>query len=348
MIEKLENLRKEIDKINVNLLDLLNKRTELVQEISTLKDGLNSEYFDPVREKQMLDNIIGQNRGPLQNESVRTIFYNIFRTSLNIMGSVKEKRLLVGAGSDIAFERINEMFDLPINSKVIIAGPCAVEEFEQLDQIAQLIKSKGLKFLRGGAYKPRTSPYDFQGKRENGVRMLYEVGRKYDLKTVTEVVDTRDVELVSKHVDILQIGARNMTNFELLKEVGKINKPVILKRGMNAKIDEFIFAAEYIALQGNRKIILCERGIRTFETKTRNTLDISSIPILKKETNLPVIVDLSHSLGRKDIINDVAKAVVAVGAEGIMVEVHPYPHLALSDAEQQLNPEEFLSLLKLI
>jgi len=171
------------------------------------------------------------------------------------------------------------------------------------------------------------------------------VGKKYEMITISEVVDTRDVEIAAKYVDIIQIGARNMQNYELLKEAGKTHKPVLIKRGMSATINELIHVAEYVALQGNRKIILCERGIRTFENKTRNTLDISSIPIIKKETKLPIIVDLSHSLGRKDIMIPMAKSALAAGADGLLIEVHPLPELALSDSNQQVSPNEFINLL---
>lgn len=255
------------------------------------------------------------------------------------------RKLLISAGKNEGFQKIREMFDLPEDGPVIIAGPCAVENREYLEIIAEQLRRSGVRFLRGGAYKPRTSPYEFQGLGEEGLKILGEVGKRYGLITVAEVVDTRHVQMVAEYMDILQIGSRNMHNFELLKEAGRLDKPVLLKRGISATIQEFMYAAEYIGLQGNRKIIMCERGIRTYETKTRNTLDIAAVPIIKKETTLPVIVDLSHSLGRKDIVGYIARAAVAAGADGIMVEVHPRPELALSDSKQQLNPDEFEELL---
>lgn len=348
MKRELEELRLEINGINHELLRLLNLRTALVKEISDLKDEKGMEYFDPVREAEMFEDLFRQNQGPLPNELVKEVFTTIFASALKYMGIKKEKRLLVSSGHDKGFMKIHEIFNLQPETPIIMAGPCAVEKFEYLESIAALLKEKGVRFLRGGAYKPRTSPYDFQGLGEEGLKILHEVGKKYGLITVTEVMDTRDVQTVAKYVDLLQVGARNMQNFELLKEIGETDHPVLLKRGLSATVQEFILAAEYIGLRGNRKIILCERGIRTFETKTRNTLDISSIPIIKKETSLPIIVDLSHSLGRKDIINPLAGAALAAGADGLMVEVHPYPELALSDAKQQLNPEEFEELLKFI
>ena len=239
------------------------------------------------------------------------------------------------------FKSVKEIFKLSDNKPIVIAGPCSIENYNRLDKIAKLLKEVGVKCIRGGAYKPRTSPYDFQGLGEDGLKILNEVAEKYGLLAITEVVDTRHVELVSKYVSILQIGSRNMDNYELLKEVGNAKNTVMLKRGFSATINEFMLAAEYIAKNGKNNIILCERGIRTFETKTRNTLDISCIPIIKLETNLPIIVDLRHSLGRKDIVYPIAKAVIAVGGDGIMIEVHPDPNSALSDNEQQMNVSEF-------
>ena len=228
----------------------------------------------------------------------------------------------------------------------IIAGPCSVESEKMLEDTAKKLRSFGVEILRGGAFKPRTSPYDFQGMKEDGLKILKHVGEKFGMRTVSEVVDTRHVEMMAKYVDILQIGSRNMQNFELLKEVGRADHPVLLKRGMCATVNEFKMAAEYIKNEGNEKIIMCERGIRTFETATRNTLDISCIAILKKETNYPVIADLSHSLGRKDIVSSVAKAVIALGADGIMLEVHPEPCKARSDGYQQLDFDEFSKFME--
>jgi 3-deoxy-7-phosphoheptulonate synthase/chorismate mutase len=348
MPRDLESLRREVDKTNQEILRLINLRTALVKEISDLKDETGEEYFDPVREEAMFEDLFQHNQGPLPNELLKEVFTTIFASALKFMGIKRERKLLISSAHDQGFLKIPQIFNLPEEQPVIIAGPCAVEKMEYLESIAAFLSSKGIKFLRGGAYKPRTSPYDFQGLGEAGLKILQEVGRKYGMFTVTEVVDTRDVELVAQYVDVLQVGARNMQNFELLKEVGGTNHPILLKRGMMSTMQEFILAAEYVGLRGNRKIMLCERGIRTFETKTRNTLDISSIPIIKKETSLPILVDLSHSLGRKDIIKPIAKAALAAGADGIIMEVHPHPEFALSDAKQQLNPAEFEELLKCI
>ncbi|ACL75970.1 bifunctional 3-deoxy-7-phosphoheptulonate synthase/chorismate mutase [Ruminiclostridium cellulolyticum] len=348
MSKSLKAIRQEIDNINDSILEMLNKRTELIKEITDLKDQNGSEYFDPERETEMMKKVLSKNSGPLYNELIREVFSAIFSTSLKFMGISRQKKLLVSSSSNACFKSINEMFGLGNNEPVIIAGPCAVETPEYLETIAKHLRDKNIRFIRAGAYKPRSSPYDFQGLKENGLKILQDVSKRYGLFSITEVVDTRDVNLVTQYVDILQIGARNMQNFELLKEVGKTNHPVLLKRGISATIQELMLAAEYIALKGNNKIILCERGIRTYETKTRNTLDISSIPIIKKETHLPIVADISHSLGRKDIVNNIAKAVLAAGADGIMVEVHPIPELALSDSKQQLNLSEFDDMLDFI
>ncbi|HOB16588.1 MAG TPA: 3-deoxy-7-phosphoheptulonate synthase [Defluviitoga sp.] len=229
---------------------------------------------------------------------------------------------------------------------LVIAGPCAVESREQVFQTAKALKQEGVNFLRGGAYKPRTSPYSFQGLKEEGLKILKEIGEEFDLKIVTEVMDTKDVELVAKYADVLQIGARNMQNFSLLKEAGKINKPVLLKRGLSATYKEFLMAAEYIMSEGNYQVILCERGIRTFTDETRNTLDISAIPVIKRYSHLPIIVDPSHACGNWRYIIPLSKAAVAAGADGLIVEVHPNPQNALSDGEQSLNLQHFSDLMK--
>ena len=228
----------------------------------------------------------------------------------------------------------------------VIAGPCSVETKELLLDCAQKVKESGANFLRGGAFKPRTSPYSFQGLGEEGLKYLKEAKAHTGLPIVSELMDPRDTELLCEYVDIIQIGARNMQNFRLLTEVGKTGKPVLLKRGLAATIKEWLMSAEYIASQGNTNIILCERGIRTFETSTRNTLDLSAIPVLKQETHLPVIVDPSHATGKWDLVAPLARAAVAVGADGIMVEVHSDPENALCDGAQSLKPEKFHTLME--
>ncbi len=229
---------------------------------------------------------------------------------------------------------------------VIIAGPCAVENKEQLLETAKKVSSGGANILRGGAFKPRTSPYSFQGLGEEGLKYLSEARKLTGLPVVTEVMDTRQMELVCKYTDIIQIGSRSMHNFPLLKEAGKCMKPILFKRGLMATLDEYLLAAEYILSEGNDQVILCERGIRTFETSTRNTLDLSAIPILKRRTHLPVIVDPSHGTGHSWLVPAMAKAAIAAGADGVMVEVHYKPLEALSDGPQSLYPDEFVQLVK--
>jgi 3-deoxy-7-phosphoheptulonate synthase len=228
----------------------------------------------------------------------------------------------------------------------VIAGPCAVENRTILMSIAEKVKEAGASFIRGGAFKPRTSPYSFQGLGEEGLKYLADVWKKWGLPVVTELMDPRDMEIIAKYADIIQIGARNMQNFRLLLEAGTSKKPILLKRGLSATIKEWLMAAEYIMSKGNHNVILCERGIRTFETATRNTLDLSAVPVLKKLTHLPVVVDPSHGVGRWDLVAPMAKAAVAAGADGLIIEVHTNPEEALSDGEQSLRPGDFKKLMK--
>ena len=228
----------------------------------------------------------------------------------------------------------------------VMAGPCSVETREQVLEAAIPVKEAGATFLRGGAFKPRTSPYSFQGLGEEGLEYLAHARKITGLPVITEVLDPRDLEAVYRYTDILQIGARNMQNFKLLTEVGKLDKPVMLKRGMSATIQEFLLSAEYIAAEGNRKIILCERGIRTYETETRNTLDLSAVPVLKRLSHLPVFVDPSHGTGKWDLVAPMALAGVAAGADGLLIEVHPHPEVALSDGPQSLKPAKFAALMR--
>jgi 3-deoxy-7-phosphoheptulonate synthase len=228
---------------------------------------------------------------------------------------------------------------------VVMAGPCAVEDIKTLEDTAILVKKAGATVLRGGAFKPRTSPYSFQGLGEEGLKYLNKVGNDLGLVTVSEVMDPRDVCLVAKYIDILQIGARNMQNFNLLKEVGQTKKPVLLKRGLSCTIKELLMSAEYIAAGGNLNIILCERGIRTFEDFTRNTLDISAVPVVKQLSHLPIIVDPSHAAGKWGLVPALSKAAVACGADGLIIEVHSHPEDAKSDGAQSLKPDNFAQLM---
>jgi 3-deoxy-7-phosphoheptulonate synthase len=229
---------------------------------------------------------------------------------------------------------------------LVIAGPCAVESQEQIMTVASAIKESGAHMLRGGAFKPRTSPYAFQGLKDDGLVLLAQAKEKYNLPVITEVMDIASIEIILEYADCLQVGARNIQNFQLLKHVGKTSKPVLLKRGMSTTIEEFLMSAEYVLSGGNSNVILCERGIRTFETATRNTLDISAVPVLKEKTHLPVIVDPSHGTGHARYVESMAFAAIAAGADGLMIEVHPKPEEALSDGPQSLRPNEFKAVME--
>jgi 3-deoxy-7-phosphoheptulonate synthase len=232
------------------------------------------------------------------------------------------------------------------NAIVIMAGPCSVENEEQLIISAELVKKAGIKILRGGAFKPRTSPYTFQGLEERGLKILSKAKKETGLKIVTEVMDDTDVDLVAEHTDILQVGSRNMQNVKLLRSVSKIKKPVLLKRGFSATLTEFLLSAEYILDGGNSDVILCERGIRTFVEYTRNTLDLNIIPAIKRTSHLPIIVDPSHGTGRYDFVLPMARASIAAGADGLLVEMHPKPEDAISDGAQSLKPERLFQMMK--
>ncbi|HEU0302089.1 MAG TPA: 3-deoxy-7-phosphoheptulonate synthase [Longimicrobium sp.] len=248
--------------------------------------------------------------------------------------------------ADRSVIRIGGAAEIGGRGLAVIAGPCSVEGRDMLRQTARSVSAAGAGLLRGGAFKPRSSPYAFQGLGEAGLRMLAEVRAETGLPIVTEVMDTRQVELVAEYADVLQIGARNMQNFALLSEVGRVQRPVLLKRGLSATIQELLMAAEYVMAQGNRDVILCERGIRTYETATRNTLDVAAIPVLKAETHLPVVVDPSHAGGRAELVGPLSFAAIAAGADGLVVEVHPSPETALSDGDQSLTLDGFDRLMR--
>ncbi|MBN2696698.1 MAG: 3-deoxy-7-phosphoheptulonate synthase [Bacilli bacterium] len=245
-------------------------------------------------------------------------------------------------------DTIVDVSGIPIGGKniVLMAGPCAIESEIQMEIITPLVKASGAKILRAGAYKPRTSPYSFQGFGTDGLDLLEKIGKEYGMPVVSEVMGVEDLPYFLDKVDILQVGARNMQNFSLLKELGKLDKPILLKRGLANTIEEWLMSAEYILAGGNEKVILCERGIRTFETSTRNTLDISSVPVLKKLTHLPIIIDPSHASGRWEYIESLSRAAIAAGADGLIIEVHHEPEKALSDGQQSLKPERFDQLVK--
>lgn len=339
---ELDELRVQVDALNTKILDLINERTAVVQEIGKVKEKQGVNRYDPIREREMLNALVESNNGPIPNKILEQIFKGIFMSALEIQEDEQRNALLVSRTRkpedtivDVNGEKIGD------GTPTFVFGPCAVESYEQVLAVAQSIKAKGLTMMRGGAYKPRTSPYDFQGLGLEGLKILKRVAEETGLSIVTEIITPSHLEEALDYIDVIQIGARNMQNFELLKEAGMVNKPVLLKRGLAATIDEFINAAEYIISKGNSQIMLCERGIRTYERATRNTLDISAVPILKQETHLPVFVDVTHSTGRKDLLLPTAKAAIAVGADGVMAEVHPDPAVALSDSAQQMDIQQF-------
>lgn len=243
-------------------------------------------------------------------------------------------------------DTIIKIKDVEIGGKelAIIAGPCSIESEEQIEKTAEALHKCGVKLLRGGAYKPRTSPYSFQGLGEEGLKIIRRIANKYGMLVISEVMQISQIPIMTKYVDILQVGARNMQNFNLLRELGCIDTPIILKRGLSATIEEWLMSAEYIMSGGNRNVILCERGIRTFETATRNTLDISAVPVIKKVSHLPILVDPSHGTGLRDKVAPMSRASIAAGADGVMIEVHYSPETALCDGAQSLYPEQFEKL----
>ena len=340
--DDLSELRQDVEQINFQLLDLLSQRASLVTRIQEVKTREGVPTFVPEREREMIDRLEARNSGPFPGATIRHLFKEIFKASVKLMEAHRHGEMRVS--------RARHPGDLVIRLKgaelggeapALVAGPCAVEDEAQMEEVASGLARLGVRFMRGGAFKPRSSPYSFQGLGEQGLRLLQAAAQRHDLVTITEVMDPRAVELVAAHADILQIGARNMYNYDLLREVGRAGKPVLLKRALSATIDELLWSAEYILLEGNERVILCERGVRTFGKQTRNTLDISAVPLLRQQSFLPVMVDVSHAAGRRDILAPLGRAALAAGASGLMVEVHPEPALARSDSQQQLDLDAF-------
>ena len=345
--DRLHELRSQVDTINMQLLDLLSKRAQTVSQIGKVLEELGSEHYDPTREAQMLTALEMANKGPFSNETIKALFREIFRASLALEEQQARAKMRVQRkGKD---ERT--VIQLPNGAVIgdgefqLVAGSCAVESHDQMDEVGAALAARGVKIMRGMAYKPRTSPYEFQGLGEQGLQIARQVANKYGMAVTSEIMDQSQIPLFMDYVDIFWVGARNMQNSFLLRALGKINRPVILKRGLAATLEEFLYAAEYIVSSGNPNVILIERGIRTFEKWTRNTLDIGGVAVLKLESHLPVVVDISHSAGRRDIAKPLAKVARAVGADGLMVEVHPNPPVAMSDAKQQLSIPEFNALM---
>ncbi len=320
--------------------------------------------MSPLATKENLENVVKK----LESMNLRThLSTGDERTIVGVIGDKKiianlEMEMMAGVEKTV---RITEKYKLvsrdfhpqdtvidvdgvKIGGKeiVVMAGPCAVENLEQLREAAAAVKKSGAKILRGGAYKPRTSPYDFQGLGEEGLKLLRQVADEFDMKVVTEVVDREDIALMENYADILQVGARNMQNFQMLKALGKAKKPVMLKRGLSATISEWLNAAEYIMNGGNENVMFCERGIRTYETFTRNTFDLSAVAAIKELSHLPIVADPSHGTGRRPMVAPMARAAIAAGADALMIEVHPHPEIALSDGNQSLTPADFQALME--
>ncbi len=310
------------------------------EEIKKVTDFIEAKGFDAHISRGEINTVIGAVGGKI-----------IDKRDLELMESVQEVIKITSSYKLVsrAFQKENTVIkikdaEIGNNTLSIIAGPCAVESIEQLECIAENLNKCGIKFLRGGAFKPRTSPYSFQGLGEEGLKYLRQVSDKYNMIVVSEIMEISQIPMFLEYVDIFQVGARNMQNFNLLRELGYINKPVLIKRGLSATIDELLMSAEYVMSGGNRDVVLCERGIRTFETATRNTLDISAIPVIKKLSHLPVIVDPSHGTGLRDKVAPMSRASIAAGADGITLEVHNCPDKALCDGAQSLYPEQFEKL----
>jgi 3-deoxy-7-phosphoheptulonate synthase/chorismate mutase len=339
----LESLREKLDDINYQILELISKRAQIVEQIGVEKQKQAIPRFDPVRESIMLENLVSRNKGPFEDATVRHLFKQIFKASLELLEEEHKSHLLVTRKRKVE-DTVIEIKGSKIGGvhTVIMAGPCTVESYGQLREVAETLQSLGVNILRAGAFKSRTSPYDFQGLGKEGLEILNKVGQEFGMITISEIMDSSELEMAKPYIDIVEIGAKNMQNFSLLKAAGHANIPILLRRGRSATLEELLLSAEYILARGNSQVILMERGIRTYEKWTRNTLDISAIPILKKESHLPVLVDLSNSIGRPDIVLPCAKAALAAGADGILIEVHPDPALSLTDGQQQLNLRQFV------
>lgn len=350
MSERVDEIRTQLDELNLEILELLNQRARLVQKIGEMKRKQGVKKFDPERETDMLNKIIPHNKGPFDDQTIQHLFKQIFKASLSLIEDNHNKGLLVSRKRK-AEDTIIDLGTVKVGDGIpkIVAGPCSVESEEQVFQVAEVLAKQGVKMIRGGAFKPRTSPYDFQGLGVEGLQILRRAADHFGLKVISEIMNPADVEMATQYVDVIQVGARNMQNFDLLRAVGSVKTPVLLKRGLSATMEEFLFAAEYIVSGGNDQVTLCERGIRTYEKWTRNTLDISAVPLLKQESHLPVMVDVTHSAGRRDLLLPLAKASFAAGADAVMVETHPNPAVALSDARQQIDLptfEQFMTQLR--
>jgi 3-deoxy-7-phosphoheptulonate synthase/chorismate mutase len=341
--DRIVALRNRIDELNLELLGLLSERASTAEAIGRLQTELGVSHYDPMREQAMLETLTRTNQGPFSDATVKSLFKQIFQASMQLEQE-QDKIQYLTSRRHRNEDTVVWLGDTAIGGQhppVLVAGPCAIESREQVTATAAHVALRGVKLFRGGAYKPRTDPYSFQGLGEEGLRLGREACDAHHLHFVAELMDAADLPAFERYVDMIQIGARNMQNFRLLKAAGRSKLPVLLKRGLSATIEEWVMAAEYLLHEGNPNVVLCERGIRTFERFTRNTLDLSAVALAKLETHLPVLVDVTHSAGRRDLLVPLTKASLAVGADGIMIEVHPNPAVALSDQKQQVDFETF-------
>jgi 3-deoxy-7-phosphoheptulonate synthase / chorismate mutase len=343
MNERVDALRGQIDELNLKILELLSERAKIAEDIGGLQTSNGESQYDPLREAQMLEQLTEVNQGPFSDSTVKSLFKSIFQASMQV-GVQADKVKFLTSRQTRAEDTVVNVGDIAIgqgHSPVLMAGSCAIESKNQVEMVAEVLAKRGVKIMRGGAFKPRSNPYSFQGLGEKGLKIGREACDKYGLKFVAEIMDAQDLDMFLEYVDVLQIGARNSQNFTLLKAIGKTDRPALLKRALSGTIEEWVMSAEYLMSEGNHNVILCERGIRTYEQYTRNTLDVSAVALAKLETHLPVIVDVTHSGGRRDLLVPLTKAGLAVGADGIMIEVHPNPDVALSDSKQQIDFETF-------
>ncbi len=348
MEPRILELRGEIDRINRELLKLLSERARIAAAIGDIQTELGLSHYDPVREEEMLAYLTAENPGPFSDAVIKKLFKEVFKASLVLQEREDKHKFLYSRETkpeDTTVRVKNAVFG---GGPLVIAGPCAIESEEQMFSTASFLAERGVKVLRGGAFKPRTSPYAFQGLGVEGLKLGRAAADEYGMAFVTEVMDTRDVEVVAEYAHILQIGARNMHNFALLKEAGRSHMPVLLKRGLSATVEEWFYAAEYVLSQGNGQVILAERGIRTYEKWTRNTLDLSGAVLAKQLTHLPVVVDVTHATGRIELMAPLARAALAAGVDAVHVEVHPNPKVAMSDNNQQMDFAQFDDFLSKI
>lgn len=337
---QLAELRDEVSRINEAILSLLNRRCEVTDRIRAVKSARGLPMYDPMREADQMSRLVKGNPGPMDVQSLERVFLEIFRASLDRME--REHQAQRHQGHKTAAGVVH-VAGVPIGgaAPILIAGPCSVESEEYLEEVALALVELGVPLLRGGVFKPRTSPLAFQGLGLTGLTLLERTGKRHGLGVVSELTDAGYLDEFAQRVDMVQVGARNMFNYDLLDKLARCGKPVFLKRSFGARVEELLDSAEYLLRGGNPQVVLCERGIRTFETSTRATLDLSAVAWLKTRTPLPVAVDVSHAAGRTDLLLPLAKASIAAGADAIMVEVHPYPAAALSDGSQQMDLNAF-------